>query len=66
MAVWLLVQAAAGALMVALYRYQSWSVRPPNRRRQIRMDEGFGLSIQSASAAQGPVQRHCKPDSRLL
>lgn len=42
MAAWWLVQLAAGAVMVALFRYQRWSVRRSNRLARIRLDEGFG------------------------
>lgn len=42
MLTWWLVQLAAGAVMVALFRYQRWSVRRPNRAARIRLDEGFG------------------------
>ena len=44
MLMWWLVQLAAGAVMVTLFRYQRWSARRSNRLGRIRLDEGFGLT----------------------
>jgi hypothetical protein len=43
MLTWWLVQIVAGAVMVALFRYQRWTVS--RWRGRVRLDEGFGTRV---------------------
>lgn len=58
MLVWWLVQIAAGAVMVALFRYQRWGVRRSNRLARIKLDEGFGLTPIKRSSIRRPRSRN--------